>query len=117
MDDLWRFKTLRHVDLDNIILGPPATIDLRNLQTLLCVETRESWETIGLPNLPNLRQLDIMITEGFPLGLFVVFLHTLKSLVTLGISGQDIPTEIVDMRRFHFYQHLKPPFHENVVLV
>jgi hypothetical protein len=107
-DCLWDFKTLRHVKLfcKEHALGPPPTKDLPNLQTLIGVRSRESWAHAGLPNLPNLREIGIEITEGFPWELVAAFLRTLKYLVKLTMRGEDIPTEVVDMRGFPFYQHL-----------
>jgi hypothetical protein len=106
-DCIWHIKTLRHVEIyGSHITIPPSTADLPNLQTLLGVRNHESWEYTNLPNLPNLRQLKIRITGEAPWGLVAAFLHTLKKLVMLEIRGQDIPTEVVDMKEFPFYPQL-----------
>jgi hypothetical protein len=107
LDCIWHIKALRHVVLPwGYISGPPATTDLPNLQILYGVKNHESWEYTNLPNLPNLRELKIRITDEIPWGLVAAFLHTLKKLVMLRIEGQDIPTEVVDMKEFPFYPHL-----------
>jgi hypothetical protein len=107
-DCIWHIKTLRHVilPLSSFISGPPATTDLPNLQTLCGIKNRESWEYNNLPNLPNLHHLEIKITDEIPWVLIVAFLHTLKKLVKLDITGQDIPIEVIDMKVFTFYPHL-----------
>jgi hypothetical protein len=101
----WNIESLRHVML-LMSLGPPAGANLRNLQTLTGIKSRESWNTMALPNLPNLRTLDIQITEGFPWVVVASFLRTLKNLVNVRLVGHDISTEVIDISDFPFYQQL-----------
>ncbi|XP_078170454.1 disease resistance protein RPP13-like [Carex rostrata] len=101
---IWNVKTLRHVALDTS--GPSSSADLRTLQTLSGVKSRESWNA-QLPNLPNLRSLGIEVESSFSWDLFAMLLDTLKHLTSLELSGYQVPLEIVNMQRFPFYQHLQ----------
>ncbi|KAJ1689297.1 hypothetical protein LUZ63_013452 [Rhynchospora breviuscula] len=67
---IWGIKTLRHVllspDLDfHTPAGPSASVELMNLQTLKAVTYNKLWEEqSGLPNIPQLRELGILISSG-----------------------------------------------------
>ncbi|KAJ4780397.1 Disease resistance protein (CC-NBS-LRR class) family [Rhynchospora pubera] len=63
---IWGIKTLRHVLLLLWpILGPPASADLMNLQTLKVAAYNKLWEEqSGFPNIPQLRELGIQISSG-----------------------------------------------------
>ncbi|KAJ1689291.1 hypothetical protein LUZ63_013446 [Rhynchospora breviuscula] len=61
---IWAIKTLRHVLLP-AFPGPPASVDLMNLQTLKGVIYNKLWEEqSGLPNIPQLRELGIFVGGG-----------------------------------------------------
>ncbi|XP_078150694.1 disease resistance protein RPP13-like [Carex rostrata] len=105
-NDIWNVKTLRHVMLRRYSLGPSSSADLRNLQTLTGVRSNESWNT-QLPNLPNVRDLDILVESSFSWDLIAQLLDTLKHLTCLHLFGHKVPPEIVNMQRFSFYQHLQ----------
>ncbi|KAJ1689293.1 hypothetical protein LUZ63_013448 [Rhynchospora breviuscula] len=65
---IWGIKTLRHVLMGytaKYTQGPPASVDLMNLQTLKNVTYNKLWEEqSGLPNIPQLCKLDIKISSG-----------------------------------------------------
>ncbi|XP_078158272.1 disease resistance protein RPP13-like [Carex rostrata] len=106
-DDIWNVKTLRHVMLDwkNYTAGPSSSADLKNLQTLKGVKSRESWNA-QLPKLPNLRDLVIEVENNFSWDVMANFLDTLNHLTYLYLRGSEVPQTIVEMQRFPFYQHL-----------
>ncbi|XP_078170452.1 disease resistance protein RPP13-like isoform X2 [Carex rostrata] len=106
---IWNVKTLRHVKLPWGTLGPSSSADLRTLQTLSGVKSRESWNA-QLPKLPNLRSLGIEVESSFSWDLFAKLLDTLKHLTSLHLNGYQVPLEIVNMQRFPFYQHLQSLF-------
>ncbi|XP_078152566.1 putative disease resistance RPP8-like protein 2 [Carex rostrata] len=105
-DDIWNVKTLRHVKLCSYASGPSSSADLRNLQTLVSVNSRESWDA-QLPKLPNLRDLDIGGDSSFTWDLVAKLLGTLNHLTSLSLCGLEVPQKIVEMQRFPFYQHLQ----------
>ncbi|KAJ4811472.1 Disease resistance protein (CC-NBS-LRR class) family [Rhynchospora pubera] len=111
-DCIWHVKTLRHVMLppESLISGPPPSVDITNLQTLVGVTSRESWKAVGLPKIPNLRILIIRLLEiQFQWDPMVTLLETLEHLISLSIFGDmdDIGLNIVDMRNFPFYHRLQ----------
>ncbi|XP_078170453.1 putative disease resistance RPP8-like protein 2 [Carex rostrata] len=106
---IWNAKTLRHVELPRHTSGPSSSADLKTLQTLSGVKSRESWNA-QLPKLPNLRSLDIEVKSSFSWDLFAKLLETLKHLTSLQLRGNQVPLEIVNMQRFPFYQHLQSLF-------
>ncbi|XP_078170455.1 disease resistance protein RPP13-like [Carex rostrata] len=103
---IWNVKTLRHVRLPWPTSGPSSSADIRTLQTLWGVKSRESWNA-QLPKLPNLRNLDIEVKSSFSWVLFAKLLDTLKHLTSLVLIGYQMPLEIVNMQRFPFYRHLQ----------
>ncbi|XP_078170459.1 putative disease resistance RPP8-like protein 2 isoform X2 [Carex rostrata] len=104
---IWNVKTLRHVKLPRYTSsGPSSSADLRTLQTLSGVKSRESWNA-QLPKLPNLCNLVINVESSFSWDLFAKLLDTLKHLTSLELDGYQVPLEIVNMQRFPFYQHLQ----------
>ncbi|KAJ1695939.1 hypothetical protein LUZ63_012637 [Rhynchospora breviuscula] len=114
LENIWHIKTLRHVALNYLtpprsctsFLGPPLSEKQSNLRTLVGVTCRESWIQEP-PKLPNLRDLDIHIPQGFPWSVIVTLLGTLRHLASLAIWGFDIPINIVNMTGFSFYEHLQ----------
>ncbi|KAJ4815897.1 Nbs-lrr resistance protein [Rhynchospora pubera] len=89
-DCMWLAKTqLRHV-LVHQLKGPPASIDLKNLQTLKGVEWNDQWETSSFPNIPNVRKLGISIPENVPAIVVASLIGRLKYVVDLSISGNAI---------------------------
>ncbi|KAJ1702804.1 hypothetical protein LUZ63_002583 [Rhynchospora breviuscula] len=111
-DGIWHVKTLRHVMLPpkSLISGPPPSVDITNLQTLVGVTSRESWKAVGLPKIPNLKILNIRLLEiQFQWDPMVTLLDTLEHLISLSIVGDmdDIGLNIVDMRNFPFYHRLQ----------
>ncbi|XP_078158271.1 disease resistance protein RPP13-like isoform X2 [Carex rostrata] len=107
-DDIWNVKTLRHVMLNygEYTAGPSSSADLKNLQTLTGVKSRESWNA-QLPKLPNLRYLAIKVESLFSWDLMAKLLDTLNHLTHLVLRGSDVPQTIVEMQRFPLYQHLQ----------
>ncbi|KAJ4750576.1 Disease resistance protein (CC-NBS-LRR class) family [Rhynchospora pubera] len=107
-DCFWNIKTLRHVVFPvswTGSLGPPPKVDLKRLQTLRGIRNRESWGPGGnLPNLPNLRDLAIVVTEQLPIEVIVEFLCTLNELDRLAIKGRDFL--LLDTSKFPFYANL-----------
>ncbi|XP_078158279.1 disease resistance protein RPP13-like [Carex rostrata] len=116
-DDIWNVKTLRHVMLNyfkEYTAGPSSSADLKNLQTLRGVKSRESWNA-QLPKLPNLRHLRIEVeisTRSFSWDVMAKLLDTLNHLTNLSLRGSEVPQTIVEMQRFPFYQHLQYLFLE-----
>ncbi|XP_078170456.1 disease resistance protein RPP13-like isoform X1 [Carex rostrata] len=106
LEYIWNVKTLRHVKLPRHTSGPSSSADLRTLQTLMDVKSRESWNA-QLPKLPNLRSLGIEVESSFSWDLFAKLLDTLKHLTSLSLDGYQVPLEIVNMQRFPFYQDLQ----------
>ncbi|XP_078149142.1 disease resistance protein RPP13-like [Carex rostrata] len=107
-DDIWNVKTLRHVMLnfEEYTAGPSSSADLKNLQTLCFVKSRESWNA-QLPKLPNLRYLAIKVENSFSWDIMAKLLDTLNHLTDLYLRGSEVPQTIVEMQRFPFYQHLQ----------
>ncbi|KAJ4775008.1 Disease resistance protein (CC-NBS-LRR class) family [Rhynchospora pubera] len=109
-DCLWHVKTLRHVLLNSVaqsFSGPLPSVDLPNLQTLSGVVARESWEAEGLPKIPNVKILNIRSSNESQWNNMSALLGTLEHLISLSISGDDIPLNIIDMRGFPFYHRLQ----------
>ncbi|XP_078158273.1 disease resistance protein RPP13-like [Carex rostrata] len=106
-DDIWNVKTLRHVTLNSdYTSGPSSSADLRNLQSLTQVKSRESWNA-QLPKLPNLRFIDIKVESSFSWDLMAELLGTLNHLTHLKLRASEVPQTIVEMQRFPFYQDLQ----------
>ncbi|XP_078158266.1 putative disease resistance RPP8-like protein 2 isoform X2 [Carex rostrata] len=108
-DDIWNVKTLRHVMLNYLkeyTAAPSSSNDLRNLQTLRAVKSRESWNA-QLPKLPNLRDLHIKVESSFSWDVMAKLLDTLNHLTHLVLCGCQVPQTIVEMQRFPFYQYLQ----------
>ncbi|KAJ3701362.1 hypothetical protein LUZ61_005067 [Rhynchospora tenuis] len=107
---IWKVKTLRHAILcyNYNTQGPPASMDLRNLQTLLHVNYSKSRQTSGSPNITEVRKLDIQVHEKhFSKEEIVTLLHKLEHLVYLdikGISGVDLG--MIIWKGFPFYKNL-----------
>jgi hypothetical protein len=93
---LWDIKTLRHVQLGqhfvdkNKTEGPQSTDKLPNLQTLETVKFRQSWNTTNLPNIPEMRELDLELTSDDQSGVIAYLLGKLNHLVYLRIGGSKI---------------------------
>jgi hypothetical protein len=87
---LWKIETLRHVRLGEHTEGPPASANLPNLQTLIGVKFSPSWDTSKLPNVPEMRQLDLMLTSDDQSGVIAALLGKLNHLVYLQLSGNYI---------------------------
>ncbi|KAJ1685429.1 hypothetical protein LUZ63_016819 [Rhynchospora breviuscula] len=108
---IWQVKTLRHAILNYNYntRGPPASVDLRNLQTLVNVNYSESRQASGSPNITEVRELRIKVHEKyFSMEELITLLHKLKHLVDLdirGVSGIDLGRII--WKDFPFYKHLK----------
>ncbi|KAJ4765459.1 Disease resistance family protein [Rhynchospora pubera] len=104
-DCVWHVKTLRHVMLPSLV-GPPPAIDLTNVQTLEDVRSRESWETTGVPKLPNLKRLGIELCK-IQKDTITTLLRTLEHLTDLLIQEVEVPFTIIDMKEFPFYHRLQ----------
>ncbi|KAJ1685427.1 hypothetical protein LUZ63_016817 [Rhynchospora breviuscula] len=108
---IWQVKTLRHAILgvNCNTQGPPASVDLRNLQTLVNVNYSESRQEPASPNITEVRNLRINVHEKyFSKEEIATLLSELKNLVDLdirGISGIDLGRII--WKDFPFYKHLK----------
>ncbi|KAJ4801806.1 Disease resistance protein RPP8 [Rhynchospora pubera] len=105
-DCIWDIKTLRHAIVPEHSVGPPATADLPNLQTLKTVRVRASWLTDGWPKIPNIRVLRLSVFPleyGESFGTFLRGLHHLASLYVnvhhVGSSSYDM----LDMSAFPSY--------------
>ncbi|XP_078158269.1 disease resistance protein RPP13-like isoform X2 [Carex rostrata] len=106
-DDIWNVKTLRHVMLNyRDTSGPSSSANLRNLQTLGHVKSRESWNT-QLPKLPNLRDLYITLESSCSWDVMAKLLDTLNHLTHLELFGSEVLQTIVKMQRFPFYELLR----------
>jgi hypothetical protein len=86
---LWKIETLRHVRLGGIE-GPPASANLPNLQTLFGVKFSPSWDTSKLPNVPEMRWLDLKLTSDDQSGVIAALLGKLNHLVYLSLRGNCI---------------------------
>ncbi|KAJ4788911.1 Disease resistance protein RPP8 [Rhynchospora pubera] len=115
-EGLWSIHTLRHVILQNDPLdGPPASADLRNLQTLRWISSSclKTWHKNQLPLLNNLRKFGLEIThemesvEWEMVGYLLVTLPYLRSLKIGGEGLFKIPKEIVYPRGLPNYQKLR----------
>ncbi|XP_078154269.1 disease resistance protein RPP13-like [Carex rostrata] len=102
---LWKIGTLRHVELSKPANGLTSSAKLENLQTLQWVLVLKTWEK-KLPTLTNLRRLGLEnpFTDWDTV---TKVLTTLSSLVSLGLKGDRIPLEIVDMRPLPSYRNLQ----------
>ncbi|KAJ4804209.1 Disease resistance protein RPP8 [Rhynchospora pubera] len=108
-DCVWQVKTLRHVILPifpRYFAGPPSSADLINLQTLMGVQTRESWKTTRLPKLPNMKYFRIKLCN-IQKDTVTTLLHKLEHLISLEINEVYVPYTILDMREFPFYDRLQ----------
>ncbi|KAJ3669605.1 hypothetical protein LUZ60_011555 [Juncus effusus] len=104
-DSVWSIKTLRHVLLpQSCCSGPPASADLRNLQTLIGVRGEESWQT-GLPNLPNIRELNLDISS-LCVSVVTKFLSKLNHLVGLSIRSSN-RIVMFEMSTFSSNEHMQ----------
>ncbi|KAJ4808433.1 Disease resistance protein (CC-NBS-LRR class) family [Rhynchospora pubera] len=107
---IWHVKSVRHVLLSHITSGMtpgPATWgDLTNLQTLTDVKYNESWETLELPNITELRELGIDI-DGIPEKEVKILLGKLKHVVCLKMERNIIDLEKIGTGFFPFYENLK----------
>ncbi|XP_078153239.1 putative disease resistance RPP13-like protein 3 [Carex rostrata] len=92
---LWKIDTLRHVELSEPLSGPASSEELEHLQTLRWILVSETWRN-ELPRLTNLRRFGIKNTFR-EWDIVTKVLTTLPSLVSLGIKGDKIPLEIVNM--------------------
>ncbi|KAJ4752204.1 NBS-LRR disease-resistance protein scn3r1 [Rhynchospora pubera] len=108
---IWQVKTLRHVILffGYTTQGPPASVDLRNLQTLAYVHYSESRQTSGSPNITEVRVLIIEVHEMcFSKEELITLLNKLKQLVHLDIRGIScIALGKIIWKDLPFYKHLK----------
>ncbi|KAJ3688002.1 hypothetical protein LUZ61_017166 [Rhynchospora tenuis] len=120
---IWQVKTLKHVLLSFSLLlvptqGPPSSVDLRNLQSLRDVRWSESWEASGLPNMPEVRELCIVVDRldpcfsskrkrKAPKRDVASLLDRIKQAVNLTIRGDVIDLLITGMGRFPFYENLR----------
>ncbi|KAJ1699488.1 hypothetical protein LUZ63_008000 [Rhynchospora breviuscula] len=110
---IWQVKTLKHALLEflpynEITHGPPASVDLRNLQTLRNVRYSESSKTFGSPNITEVRELIIQVDEKFSKEEIVTLLLKLEHLVYLGIEGSNaIDLGKLIWKDFPFYKNLK----------
>ncbi|KAJ3698471.1 hypothetical protein LUZ61_002176 [Rhynchospora tenuis] len=91
-DCIWQAKTqLRHVFIYPGIKGCPASIDLKNLQTLRgFVEWNDQWGTSSFPNIPNVRDLSICIPEKVSAREVASLIGRLKHVVHLTMLGNAI---------------------------
>ncbi|KAJ4794713.1 Disease resistance protein (CC-NBS-LRR class) family [Rhynchospora pubera] len=105
-DCVWHVKTLRHVILPPYLAGPPPSIHLINIQTLEGVRSRESWETTGVPKLPNLKCFHIQLCN-IQEDTNITLLGTLEHLISLEIDERYVPFPIIDIREFPFYHRLQ----------
>ncbi|XP_078150790.1 disease resistance protein RPP13-like [Carex rostrata] len=92
---LWKIDTLRHVEFSEPLSGPASLAELEQLQTLRWILVSETWG-MELPGLTNLRRFGIKNTS-MQWDIVTNVLRNLPSLVSLGIKGDNIPKEIVDM--------------------
>ncbi|KAJ1690029.1 hypothetical protein LUZ63_014184 [Rhynchospora breviuscula] len=109
-ESMWSIKTLRHVSTSeyNIQTLPPPSDDLTfpNLQTLPKVHLKH---TKGeLYNFPSLCELSLQtIDDIWDPNTALLKNKTLQKLVDLSIVGSNVPLDVVDMRRFVFFEHLQ----------
>ncbi|KAJ4789398.1 Disease resistance protein (CC-NBS-LRR class) family [Rhynchospora pubera] len=98
---LWKIRTLRHVISKNDYFeGPPASADLRNLQTLEWISSTclKAWHKNQLPLLNNLRKFGLYMEdeiENVEWDMVGYLLATLPYLRSLKITGYKFPKEIV----------------------
>ncbi|KAJ1695685.1 hypothetical protein LUZ63_012383 [Rhynchospora breviuscula] len=109
---IWQAETLKHVLLSFSLLlvptqGPPSSVNLRNLQSLSDVRWSESWEASGLPNIPEVRELCIVVDRKAPKRDVASLLDGLKQVVNLTMRGDVIDLLITGIGRFPFYENLR----------
>ncbi|KAJ4755512.1 Disease resistance protein (CC-NBS-LRR class) family [Rhynchospora pubera] len=114
---IWHGKTLRHVLLCSDVLtpslelsrtqGPPASVDVKNLQTLQGVKYNKSWNTSVVPDIPEVRELDIRCCPESGVATLANLLCKLKHVVYLQIAGDCDGFFKLRIRDFPFYENLK----------
>ncbi|KAJ1685425.1 hypothetical protein LUZ63_016815 [Rhynchospora breviuscula] len=111
---IWQVKTLRHAILYGQFnqyntQGPPISVDLSNLRTLVHVNYCKARQALGSPNITEVRDLNIKVHEKyFSKEELITLLHKLGHLVHLvikGISAIDLGKII--WKDFPFYKNLK----------
>ncbi|KAJ4781133.1 CC-NBS-LRR class disease resistance protein [Rhynchospora pubera] len=107
-ESLWSIKTLKHVRTNCTETLPPPSDDLTftNLQTLQDVRLEHTQgELYSFPSLYELGLRNYGKSWDPIIGLLRN--KTLRKLVHLSMIGRDVPLDVVDMRRFIFFEHLQ----------
>ncbi|KAJ4781058.1 Disease resistance protein (CC-NBS-LRR class) family [Rhynchospora pubera] len=125
-ESMWSIKTLRHVSTSRTetLPLPSAELSFANLQTLRDVRLKHTeGELYSFPSLCELSLNQSTSRLIFAISLlanmnqstsyswdpFTSLLRnkTLRKLVDLTVYGDNIPLDVVDMRRFVFFEHLQ----------